>query len=208
MRTLPGTSSWSSPRTAASRPTSSLGWGYAPAPTYASWPSARCGRRRRSMAPVPTCPNLAGRTSNEVASSLVATCPRREGRRPLARRRLVRQRIFPAVPRRPGRPDRCRGRRRDRRLDSHPDRPVVRHPDDAGSRHCRTRGLRDRLLRSPAVDLHPVDVHVADAYFRIDRGLLRDPWDRLIVATAMALALPLVTRDGAIKGANLVETLW
>ena len=54
--------------------------------------------------------------------------------------------------------------------------------------------LRDRLLRSPAVDLHPVDVDVADAYFRIDRGLLRDPWDRLIVATAMALALPLVTR--------------
>ena len=68
--------------------------------------------------------------------------------------------------------------------------------------------LRDRLLRSPAVDLHPVDVQVADAYFRIDRGLLRDPWDRLIVATAMALALPLVTRDSAIKGANLVETLW
>ena len=61
---------------------------------------------------------------------------------------------------------------------------------------------------APAVDLHPVDVDVADAYFRIDRGLLRDPWDRLIVATAMALALPLVTRDSAIKGANLVETLW
>jgi PIN domain nuclease of toxin-antitoxin system len=64
------------------------------------------------------------------------------------------------------------------------------------------------LLHSPAVDLHAVDVHVADAYFCIDRDLLRDPWDRLIVATAMALALPLVTRDSAIRGANLVETVW
>ncbi len=68
--------------------------------------------------------------------------------------------------------------------------------------------LRDGLLRSPAVDLHPVDLDVADAHARIDRGLLRDPWDRLIVATAMALALPLVTRDSAIDGAGLVETLW
>ncbi len=68
--------------------------------------------------------------------------------------------------------------------------------------------VRDRLLRSPAVDLHPVDLDVADAYARIDRGLLRDPWDRLIVATAIALALPLVTADSAITRADLVETLW
>ena len=68
--------------------------------------------------------------------------------------------------------------------------------------------LRDGLLRSPAVDLHPVDLHVADAHARIDRRLLRDPWDRLIVATAMALALPLVTRDSAIKGTSLVATAW
>jgi PIN domain nuclease of toxin-antitoxin system len=68
--------------------------------------------------------------------------------------------------------------------------------------------LRDRLLRSPAVDLHPVDLDLTGAYARIDRGLLRDPWDRLIVATAIALALPLVTADSAITRADLVETLW
>ena len=54
--------------------------------------------------------------------------------------------------------------------------------------------------RSPAVDLHPVDVDVADAYFRIAHGLLRDPWDRLIVATATALALPLFTTTASSIG--------
>ncbi|MEA2494004.1 MAG: hypothetical protein QOJ29_1915, partial [Thermoleophilaceae bacterium] len=37
---------------------------------------------------------------------------------------------------------------------------------------------------------------------------LTDPWDRFIVATAKALALPLVTRDAAIRDSNLIETIW
>ena len=68
--------------------------------------------------------------------------------------------------------------------------------------------LRNGLLSSAAVDLHPVTVDVADAYTDIDRGLLSDPWDRFIVATGKALGLPLVTRDAAIHRADLVETLW
>lgn len=68
--------------------------------------------------------------------------------------------------------------------------------------------LRAGMLSSPAVDLHPVTVEVADTYTEIDRSALRDPWDRFIVATARALALPLVTRDSAIRRAGLVETLW
>ncbi|HEX2809265.1 MAG TPA: PIN domain-containing protein [Kineosporiaceae bacterium] len=68
--------------------------------------------------------------------------------------------------------------------------------------------LRVGMLSSPAVELYPVDVAVSDAYIGIDRGLISDPWDRLIVATALALEVPLVTRDGAIRASGLVETLW
>lgn len=68
--------------------------------------------------------------------------------------------------------------------------------------------LRSRLSSSPKVDLHPVDVAVADATTAIARDVITDPWDRFIVATARALELPLVTRDGSIHGAKLVETVW
>ena len=37
---------------------------------------------------------------------------------------------------------------------------------------------------------------------------LPDPWDRLIVATAMQLNLPLVTRDRAIGNTGAVHTIW
>ncbi len=53
-----------------------------------------------------------------------------------------------------------------------------------------------------------IDAAVADAFTLIPRTVLTDPWDRFIVATAKALALPLVTRDGAIRESNLVETVW
>lgn len=55
---------------------------------------------------------------------------------------------------------------------------------------------------------HPIDVAVADACTSIPRDLLADPWDRFIVATADALAAPLVTRDQAIQQARLVPTIW
>lgn len=79
-----------------------------------------------------------------------------------------------------------------------------------------TQGVSARELSEPrrlvvgtsAVDLYPVDVAVADAYAAISRELLGDPWDRLIVATAVVLRTPLVTRDGAIQRSELVETLW
>ncbi len=68
--------------------------------------------------------------------------------------------------------------------------------------------LQARLDASANVDLHGIDVAVADAFTLIPRTVLTDPWDRFIVATAKALALPLVTRDGAIRESNLVETVW
>lgn len=68
--------------------------------------------------------------------------------------------------------------------------------------------LRTAMSDSPVIELHPIDTGVADAFTRIDRSVLVDPWDRLIVATAVALQLPLVTKDGAIRRSGLVETLW
>ena len=68
--------------------------------------------------------------------------------------------------------------------------------------------LRAKLDASANVDLRVIDVAVADAFTLIPRSVLTDPWDRFIVATAKALALPSVTRDGAIRESNLVETIW
>lgn len=68
--------------------------------------------------------------------------------------------------------------------------------------------LRSTMVASPKVDLHPIDVAVADAAVSIPREALGDPWDRFILATAHALELPLVTRDGKIQQTELVETVW
>ena len=38
--------------------------------------------------------------------------------------------------------------------------------------------------------------------------VLPDPWDRMIVATALNLGVPLVTKDRAITAAGVVETIW
>lgn len=68
--------------------------------------------------------------------------------------------------------------------------------------------VREVLVASPAVDLHPIDEAVADAFTSISRSVLSDPWDRFIVSTAIVLGVPLVTRDEAIRAAGIVETVW
>lgn len=67
-----------------------------------------------------------------------------------------------------------------------------------------------RLLADPesALDPVPVTVEVAAAYERIPLQMLRDPWDRFIVATANVLNAPLVTADPKIAGSGLVHVLW
>jgi PIN domain nuclease of toxin-antitoxin system len=68
--------------------------------------------------------------------------------------------------------------------------------------------VREVLVASSAVDLHPIDEAVADAFTSISRSVLSDPWDRFIVSTAIVLGVPLVTRDEAIRAAGIVETVW
>ncbi|MEX5718809.1 type II toxin-antitoxin system VapC family toxin [Geodermatophilus maliterrae] len=66
------------------------------------------------------------------------------------------------------------------------------------------------LLYDPSSPLEaaPVTLEVAAAFHRIPRDALSDPWDRSISATAMALELPLVTRDRRITELDLVGTIW
>lgn len=69
-------------------------------------------------------------------------------------------------------------------------------------------GVRSAVLSSTAFTLQPIDLAVVDATTLIARDLLADPWDRFIVGTASALALPLVTRDKAIHDAQIVPVIW
>lgn len=66
------------------------------------------------------------------------------------------------------------------------------------------------LLADPTspLDAIPIDTSVTAAFEAIPLPLLRDPWDRLITATARALGVPLVTKDGRITAAGLVEVIW
>jgi PIN domain nuclease of toxin-antitoxin system len=68
--------------------------------------------------------------------------------------------------------------------------------------------VREVLVASLAVDLHPIDEAVADVFTSISRSVLSDPWDRFIVSTALVLSVALVTRDKAIQAAGIVETAW
>jgi PIN domain nuclease of toxin-antitoxin system len=61
---------------------------------------------------------------------------------------------------------------------------------------------------STAVDLAPIELDVFDAWRRLDRGVLADPWDRFIVATAVHEGVALVTRDKAISDSGYVEVIW
>ena len=62
------------------------------------------------------------------------------------------------------------------------------------------------LEDTPALVVTPLErAHVSEA-----RALptLRDPFDRLIAGTAVALGLPLVTPDARIAGARRVRVVW
>jgi len=59
-----------------------------------------------------------------------------------------------------------------------------------------------------AATLAPIDLRVFGAWSRLSRSALPDPWDRLIVATAIAHEISLVTRDDAIRRSGYVDVVW
>jgi PIN domain nuclease of toxin-antitoxin system len=54
----------------------------------------------------------------------------------------------------------------------------------------------------------PITVPVAVTAGTFSYDVVRDPADRLIVATALAHGVPLVTKDERIRRAAVVETIW
>jgi PIN domain nuclease of toxin-antitoxin system len=68
--------------------------------------------------------------------------------------------------------------------------------------------LREHLQRTTKITWEPISVQVAEESMSISRDVLPDPWDRFIVATARVLDVALVTKDEAIRAAQLVETVW
>lgn len=54
----------------------------------------------------------------------------------------------------------------------------------------------------------PIDNAVARAVSKIPRTAVTDPFDRIIAATALVRAAPLVTYDRRIRQLAAVETIW
>lgn len=54
----------------------------------------------------------------------------------------------------------------------------------------------------------PVDTNIAVASVQLPAGLHRDPADRIIVATALTMNIPLVTIDQKIRAYPHVRTIW
>jgi len=67
-----------------------------------------------------------------------------------------------------------------------------------------------KLLNTPDGSYHiaPLDENTARAMFSVPRSGIPDMPDRIIVATAKSLKLPLITRDEKIIRAKVVPTLW
>ena len=59
-----------------------------------------------------------------------------------------------------------------------------------------------------AVRFVPVDVEVATKSVELPGEFHKDPADRMIVATARKLAVPLVTKDDRIRAYAHVKTIW
>lgn len=65
----------------------------------------------------------------------------------------------------------------------------------------------NRLFRLSSVLLIPINPDIAVLAASLSDPI-RDPADRLIVATALHERAPLVTRDGRIRESGVVQTIW
>ena len=68
------------------------------------------------------------------------------------------------------------------------------------------RAFFDDLFSNPAYQ--PLDLTAEQVLVADDLAFARDPFDALIVATAMTMAMPLVTRDGVIRESGRVRVIW
>ncbi len=64
----------------------------------------------------------------------------------------------------------------------------------------------ERGIAQPKIRLSPLTPAIAAASVSLE--MHGDPADRLIVATALCLGMPLVTSDRKIRDSGLVKTIW
>jgi PIN domain nuclease of toxin-antitoxin system len=68
------------------------------------------------------------------------------------------------------------------------------------------RGFFDDLFSNPAYQPH--DLTAEQVLLAEELRINRDPFDALICAVAVDLQLPLITRDGEIRGSGRVRVIW
>ena len=71
-------------------------------------------------------------------------------------------------------------------------------------------GSVESFVRETAsrVMVAPITPEIAAFAVQLPSSFPKDPADRLIAATAMVEGAPLVTADGRIRGAKVVQTIW
>jgi PIN domain nuclease of toxin-antitoxin system len=67
-----------------------------------------------------------------------------------------------------------------------------------------------RTLLDPETNLHaePILTETMEHYDRVPLSVVKDPFDRFILATAAQLRLPPVTADRAVSAAGLAQVIW
>lgn len=68
--------------------------------------------------------------------------------------------------------------------------------------------LLSQLVESTSVVVKEITPLIAALFAELPASLGRDPVDRIIVATARANGMPLVTRDSRLRRSPLVDTVW
>lgn len=72
--------------------------------------------------------------------------------------------------------------------------------------HRPVRSFFDDLFSNPAYQ--PLDLSAEQIFTADEIRINRDPFDGLICAAALALDLPLVTRDADIQASKKIEVIW
>ncbi len=62
--------------------------------------------------------------------------------------------------------------------------------------------------KSEKIRFVPIDNEIARISVQLPSSVHDDPADRLIIATALSLGVPLITRDAKIRASGVVKTIW
>ena len=71
--------------------------------------------------------------------------------------------------------------------------------------------ILDMVISSQNYFIQPIDIEIIRVVRRLPLKLHKDPWDRLIAATAISLNLPLITRDNSLLEISSqigLKTIW